>query len=308
MGTPEFAIPCLEALIDNYEVCGVVTQPDKPKGRGYVLTPPAIKVCALEHGIPVYQPETLKDGAFSETLNALAPDVIVVVAYGKILPSYVLDYPRLGCINVHGSLLPEYRGAAPMQRAIIDGKQQTGVTTMYMARGLDTGDMLEKSVCDITVDDNFESIHDKLSILGSKLIISTLNKLEKGEITPVPQDEGASTYAEKIDKSDCIIDFNCTVKCIHDRIRGLSPFPLSFAYLKSKMIKFVSSVIISEKAPSVPCGTVISASGSLIEIACQDGVIGISTLLPEGKKRMSAEDFIRGRQISAGDIFTSEKN
>lgn len=307
MGTPEFALPCLVALRDNFEVVGVVTQPDKPKGRGYVLTPPPVKVFALEHSIPVYQPETLKNGAFEDELRAIAPDVIVVVAYGKILPKYVLDFPRYGCINVHGSLLPEYRGAAPMQRAIIEGKSVTGVTTMYMAEGLDTGDMLEIAKTPIDINDNFESIHDKLSMLGASLIVSTLTKLEKGLITPTPQDHSKSTYAAKIEKSDCLIDFNKPVKEIHDRIRGLSPFPLSYSFMNGKMIKFVSSVIVSETKCDHSCGTVVSLNDGRIDIACADGIIGITALLPEGKSRMRAADFIRGRRITEGELFTSSK-
>ena len=307
MGTPDFALPCLKALIERYDVTAVVTQPDKPRGRGYVLTPPPVKAFAMENGITVYQPETLKDGAFEDMLREIDPDAIVVVAYGKILPAYILDYPKYGCINVHGSLLPEYRGAAPMQRAIIDGKAVTGVTTMYMAKGLDTGDMLEKLECDIEIDDNFETVHDKLACLGARLIISTLSKLESGSIIAEKQDDSLATYAAKIEKCDCVIDFSADVRSIHNRIRGLSPFPLSFAYLGSKMIKFISSEIVSTVRTDEAPGTVLSLDNKRIDISCGDGVIGISFLLPEGKKRMSADDFIRGRQISKGDIFTSDK-
>ena len=180
MGTPDFAVLPFRVLTENFDVVGVVTQPDKPKGRHMTLTPPAVKVAAMEKNIPVFQPTTLKDGAFQEVLDQLTPDVIVVVAYGKILPKYILDYPKYGCVNLHGSLLPKYRGAAPMQRALIDGEKETGVTTMCMAEGLDTGDMLEIATTPITEEDNFETIHDRLSEMGASLLLSTLHKLKEG--------------------------------------------------------------------------------------------------------------------------------
>ncbi len=308
MGTPEFAIPCLEALCDSFTVTAVVTQPDKPKGRGYVLTPPPVKVYAKSRNIQVFQPETLKNEAFLDTLKMLQPDVIVVVAYGKILPSYILNYPKYGCINVHGSLLPKYRGAAPMQRVLIDGELETGVTTMYMAEGLDTGDMLEKHICPIEENDNFESIHDKLSLLGSKAIISTLKALEKGELVPKKQDDSLSSYAQKIEKSDCIVNFDSDVNTVHNQIRGLSPFPLAFAYLNGRMIKFISSEIVKQKKSSASCGTVVGIENKRLEIACKNGIIAITALLPEGKKRMTADDFIRGRGVALGDIFVPDKD
>ena len=306
MGTPDFALPCLDALNSRYGVAAVVTQPDKPKGRGYILTPSPVKVYAAEHGIPVYQPQTLRGGAFENELREIDPDIIVVAAFGQILPEYVLNYPEYGCINIHGSLLPEYRGAAPMQRAIIDGKKQTGITTMYMAKGLDTGDMLEKAVIDIEDEDSFESIHDKLATLGAKLILSTIEKLINGEISPEKQDDSKATYASKIEKSDCLVDFSKSARQIHDLIRGLSPFPLAYSDLNGRIIKFVRSKITDMKCEG-PCGTVLSIDGGLIVIACGEGAIGISALLPEGKSRMSAADFIRGRQIAPGDRFGSDK-
>lgn len=307
MGTPDFAVPALKELCNSFEVAAVMTQPDKPKGRGYVMTPPPVKEFALSKNIPVYQPETLKNDAILPLLKEIDPDVIVVVAYGKILPPYILSFPKYGCINIHGSLLPEYRGAAPMQRAIIDGKEKTGITTMFMAEGLDTGDILETVETPIHYSDNFESIHDRLATLGAELIVSTLNKLQSGEIIPIKQDDTKATYAAKIEKTDCLIDFSAPAKHIHNKIRGLSPIPLSFAYLNSKMIKFITSEIVSEKEPDAPAGTVLSIENKRIDIACSDGVIGITCLLPEGKSRMSAFDFINGRKINVGDIFTSEK-
>ena len=307
MGTPEFAVESFEALCREFTVVGAITQPDRPKGRGYTLTPPPVKVKAIELGIPVYQPETLKDGAIKELLDELSPDLIAVVAYGKILPTYVLDFPRYGCINLHGSLLPKYRGAAPMQRAIIEGEKETGVTTMYMAQGLDTGDMLEKAVVDIKENDNFEDIHDRLASIGALLLVSTVRKLEKGEIVPEKQNDSLSTYAAKIEKSDCLLDFSKSAGEIHDLIRGLSPIPLSFAYLNGKMIKIKSSRLLENENTHGKLGEVISAGALGIEVACGRGKILITEVVPEGKKAMSASAFVNGRGVSCGDIFISSK-
>ena len=305
MGTPDFAVPTLDALVKGgYEVIGAVTQPDKPKGRGYQLMPPPVKVYALENNIPVYQPATLRGEEFAELLSAIDPEVIVVVAYGKILPLNVLEYPKYGCVNVHGSLLPEYRGAAPMQRAIIDGKRETGITTMLMAAGLDTGDMLLKETVEIGEDDNFEDIHDRLASVGASLLIKTLEGLEAGEITPEVQDDSKSTYAAKIEKSDCAIDFSLDAKTLHDKIRGLSPIPLSFTHTPDgKLLKIAKSKLFdAEKTPKCLPGTVIEV-GEDIKVACGKGVISLLTVLPEGKGRMSAADFVRGRKINVGDVL-----
>lgn len=307
MGTPDFAVNSFLALCREFSVVGVITQPDKPKGRGYTLTPPPVKVEAEKLSIPVYQPETLKDGAIKDLLNELSPDLIAVVAYGKILPSYVLDYPRYGCINLHGSLLPKYRGAAPMQRAIIDGETITGVTTMYMAKGLDTGDMLEKVTVAIGENDNFEDIHDRLASVGAELLVSTVKKLERGEIIPEKQDDSLSTYAAKIEKTDCIIDFSKSAQGIHDLVRGLSPIPLSFAYLNGKMLKIKSSKIIEKDGVYGKAGEILSADGKGIAVACGKGIIQITDLIPEGKRAMTAAAFVNGRSIFAGDILTSSK-
>ncbi len=307
MGTPDFAVNSFTALCREFSVVGVITQPDKPKGRGYTLTPPPVKVEAERLNIPVYQPETLKDNAIKDLLDELSPDLIAVVAYGKILPSYVLDYPKYGCINLHGSLLPKYRGAAPMQRAIIDGEKITGVTTMYMAQGLDTGDMLEKVTVEIGENDNFEDIHDRLASVGAELLVSTVKKLEKGEIIPEKQDDALSTYAQKIEKSDCVIDFTKSAQRAHDLIRGLSPIPLSFAYLNGKMLKIRSSEILENDGVFGKAGEVISADAKGISVACQSGKILIKEVIPEGKKAMSATAFVNGRGVSVGDILTSNR-
>ena len=304
MGTPDFACFSLSALLQSpHRVTAVVTQPDKPRGRGYTLTPPPVKVAALEAGIPVYQPTTLRDDDFASLLAEIDPDVIVVVAYGKILPQNVLDYPKYGCINVHGSLLPQYRGAAPMQRAIIDGCATTGITTMYMAAGLDTGDMLLREDCPITDEDNFETIHDKLGALGADMIVRTLDGLADGTLTRVPQNEAEATYAAKILKDDCAVSFDNDARTVHNLIRGLSPIPLSFTHTPDgKLLKLVAAKINDENTPHDCPGKVIALNDG-ITVACRRGSLTVLQVLPEGKGRMSAADFIRGRKIALGDIL-----
>ena len=306
MGTPDFAIPSLRELIDaGEEVVGVVTQPDKPRGRGYELQPTPVKAFALSRGLEVYQPDTLRSEEFMELLEKLAPELIAVTAYGKILPESVLNFPKYGCINVHGSLLPEYRGAAPMQRAIIDGKSETGVTIMYMAKGLDTGDMLLVEKCPINDTDNFENIHDRLSEMGAKALVKAVRDIEAGRAVRVKQDDALATYAAKIEKSDCAIDFSRRAKEVHDLIRGLSPIPLSFTKTPDgKLLKILESrVVDNEKVLGAP-GEVISL-GEDITVACGKGAVSVLRVLPEGKGRMSAADFVRGRKINVGDILLS---
>lgn len=304
MGTPDYALFSLKALYEaGEEIIGVVTQPDKPKGRGYTLTPPPVKVYALEKNIPVYQPTTLKDGAFAEELAALAPEMIVVVAFGKILPKYVLDYPKYGCINIHGSLLPKYRGAAPMQRAIMEGETVSGVTSMYMAEGLDTGDMLLKEEVAITEEDNFESVHDKLGEAGARVLLRTVEAAKRGELHPEQQDDTLATYAAKIDKAECRIDFSADVKVLHDRIRGLSPFPLAFTTLPSgKMLKILRTKY-ERQAHAEEYGKVLRADKNGIAVAACGGILVIEVATPEGKKAQSAADLVNGRQISVGDVL-----
>lgn len=304
MGTPEYALFSLKALVEAGEtIIGAVTQPDKPKGRGYELCPPPVKVFAIEHNIPVFQPQTFKNGAFDEELKALAPDLIVVVAYGKILPQSVLDLPKYGCINVHGSLLPAYRGAAPMQRAIMEGMRETGVTTMQMAAGLDTGDMLVSVKVPIGENDNFEDIHDKLGAAGAQALLETIARLRAGTLTPIPQDDTLATYAAKIEKGDCVLDFSKNARALHDQIRGLSPFPLAFTRTPDgKLLKVLESRVGDKKAPNgVEIGTVLALENT-VTVACGDGTtLELLRVLPEGKGRMSAADYIRGRRLCVGD-------
>lgn len=303
MGTPDFALFSLRAMVEAGEdLIGVVTQPDQPKGRGYVLTPPPVKVYAEEKGIPVFQPATLRDDAFYDLLCRLDPDLIVVTAYGKILPARVLEYPRYGCVNVHGSLLPEYRGAAPMQRAIMEGKKVTGVTTMQMDVGLDTGDMLMAGEVPILPDDNFETIHDKMGVCGAKVLTDTLNALRAGTLTRKKQDESKATYAAKIEKSDCVLDFSGSAQALHDQIRGLSPIPLAFTHTPDgKLLKVVSAEVVSRDGSAAPAGTVLSLTGGKVTVACGSGTIALLSVLPEGKGKMTAAAWINGRKIAVGD-------
>lgn len=304
MGTPEISAICLKRLIeDGHDVKAVVTREDKPRGRGNVMTPTPTKVLALENSIPVYEPKTLKDEAFLSVLKEVDPELIVVVAYGKILPKDVLDYPKYGCINLHVSLLPKYRGAAPMQRAIIDGESETGVTVMYMNEGLDTGDIISVEKFPIGAEDNFEHIHDRSALVGGKLLSDTIVKMEKGESTRTPQDDSLATYAAKIEKSDCKIDFSKTSSEIDCMIRGVTPIPGAFAYLNGKMLKIVKAVPVDKKGG---IGEVISTDGvgeGAFVVACGSGALRVTQVIPEGKGKMSAGDFIRGRKINVGDVL-----
>lgn len=307
MGTPDFARDLLLAVADaGHEIVGVVTQPDKPKGRGYELTPPPVKVAALERGYTVYQPDTLRDGAFLSTLEELCPDIIVVAAYGKILPKYVLEFPKFGCINSHASLLPEYRGAAPIQRAIIDGKKETGITVMKMEEGLDTGDMILCEKTEITDDETFETLHDKLAAISCKVVCEALGKIENGTAKSEKQDDARSTYAQKITKADCKIDFSRTADEISCQVRGLSPFPLSFTKLPDgRMIKFISAHKAGGYTEAKP-GTIVSLENGF-EVACgKNTKLHVTAVLPEGKGRMKAEDFVHGRRIALGDMLKWE--
>jgi methionyl-tRNA formyltransferase len=251
-------------------------------------------------GLPVYQPETLRDEAFASLLAELDPEMIVVAAYGKILPKNVLDYPKYGCINVHGSLLPKYRGAAPIQRAIIDGERETGVTIMYMAEGLDTGDMVYKTVIPITEDDNFETLFDKMAASGAEALLTAIPMIVNGTVTPEQQDDSLSTYAAKIEKADCALDFTKSAREIHNRIRGLSPFPLASTVRGSTVLKLVRSAL-TDRTAAKEAGTLIADNGRLF-VVCGDGqCLEILELLPAGKKRMSAADYLRGNRIADGE-------
>ena len=305
MGTPDFALFSLKALVESGEdVIGVVTQTDKPKGRKAILTPPPVKVYAMERGIPVYQPKTLRGEEFEALLKQIDPEMIVVTAFGKILPQNVLDYPKYGCVNVHGSLLPEYRGAAPMQRAVIDGKRETGITTIYMDAGIDTGDMLLTGVVTVEENDNFEAVHDKLGECSAQVLRDTLQAIREGTVTRTKQDDSRATYAAKIENADCVLDFSKSAWEVHNRIRGLSPIPLAFARTPDgKMLKVIDSAVAERSTPHARVGEVLSLANGRITVACGEGSVELLTVLPEGKKRMTAADFINGRKLQVGDLL-----
>ena len=306
MGTPEIAMTALKALIDDgHNVCAVVTREDKPRGRGNVMTPTPVKVLATENGIPVYTPATLRDEAFENILKECDPELIAVVAYGKILPKSVLDYPKHGCVNLHVSLLPKYRGAAPMQRAIMNGETKTGVTVMYMDVGLDTGDIITAEEFPISDTDDFEAIHDRSADIGSRLLSRTIFDIEAGRAARTPQDHSLATYAEKIEKEDCKIDFSIDARTCQCRARGVTPIPGAFCYQKGKMLK-VTECSVVDKTFNVPAGTVVEAIGQgtgYITVACAVGAVKITKLKPEGKGVMTAGDYIRGRKIEVGEVL-----
>ena len=296
MGTPDFAVACLNGIIDSgHDVCAVFTQPDKPRGRKMVMTPPDVKVCALEHNIPVYQPTTFKDGKALEIIKEYNPDVIVVAAYGKILPKDVIDYPKYGCINIHGSILPKYRGAAPIQWSVINGDKETGITTMQMNEGLDTGDILLIEKTPISLDDTAESVFDRLADIGSKLIVETLDKAEKGELNPVKQNEEESSYAPMLDKNISLIDFNKDALTVHNLIRGLYSWPIAHTFLNGKKLKVFKSAVSDKRGKA---GEVLSLSP--LTIACGEKSVEILELQLEGKKRMDYKSFLLGHPIECG--------
>ncbi len=302
MGTPDFAAVSLEALAKSgHEICGVFSQPDKPVGRHFTLTPTPVKVTALNYGYKVFQPETLRDKAALPILEELEPELIVVAAYGRKLPSYILDYPKYGCINVHASLLPKYRGAAPINFCLINGEKETGVTIMYMAEGIDTGDMIDKVSTPITDEDNAETIHDRLADLGGKLLLKVIEDLEKGTAVRTPQNHNEHTYAPMIHKEDCKIDFkNKTAREVFNFVRGLSPFPTAYTVINGKNYKVYSCKVAKESGTS---GEVICADPKKgFIIACKEGAIEILEILPQGKKKMDAKSFLLGRAVKEGDI------
>lgn len=304
MGTPDFALECLRAVYanPNAELVGVVTQPDKPKGRGMKMIPPPVKVFANENSIPVYQPVTLKDGAFEEELKRLDPEMIIVAAYGKILPAYVIDYPKYGCINAHASILPRHRGAAPINRAIMEGDKITGVTAMYMDYGLDTGDMILTLTTPITEEDDVASLHDKLAALGGEAMSRVIDMTKDGTVTRTPQPEDGASYAAKITKDDCKLDLTMCADDICCQIRGLYPSALTHTP-DGKLLKITSAHKGCECC-NEPAGTVVSVDGGEITVACGDGVVCFTGVIPEGKSRMSAADYIRGRKITKGDVLS----
>ena len=302
MGTPEIASSVLEAVAQTgEEIAAVVTQPDKPKGRGYNMTPPPVKVTAERLGIAVSQPDKIRTEEFARYLDEIDPELIVVVAYGKILPKFVLDKPRYGCVNAHASLLPKYRGAAPIQRAIMDGERETGVTAMYMDEGLDTGDMILTRRVEIADGDDFFDVHDKLAKAASEAIVETIKRIKDGTVTRTPQPDGA-TYAHKIEDADMVIDFSCDAKRVYDKIRALTPF----AYTKTpdgKRLRIIAGEYDAVDDVGGECGQILSTSGGKIAVRCGSGTLYITKCQPEGKRAMGAADLVNGRRIKTGDIL-----
>ena len=300
MGTPDFAVPSLQALLDaGHEVCAVYTQPDKPQGRKQVLTAPPVKELALQRGIPVYQPATLKNEDEQAKLRALAPEVIIVVAYGKLLPKAVLDIPPRGCINVHGSLLPRWRGAAPIQWSIIAGDQKAGVTTMQMAEGLDTGDMLLTYETKIGARETAGELFDRLAQAGAALLVETLEKLDS--ITPRPQDDSQSCYAHMLDKQMAVIDWTKSAREIDCLIRGLSPWPIALTTLAGARLK----IYAAEPVPGTgkPGEVLESDPKKGLTVACGAGALALHEVQLVGGKRMKSADFLRGHAIDKGTML-----
>lgn len=298
MGTPDFAAASLEALIkENYEIAAVYTQPDKPKGRGMEMSFSPVKELALQHGLPVYQPVKMRDGAVLGQIKDLAPDILVVVAYGRILPDDILAVPKYGAVNVHGSLLPRYRGAAPIQWAVLNGDKTTGVTTMYLASEMDAGDMIYKTETEIGEYETAGELFDRLMVLGAELLIKTLRAIENGTAPRIPQNPDEATHVTMLDKSICPIDWNRTPREVLKHIYGLRPWPVATMELEGKSYKVFAADYTGTKTDKAP-GSVVSAGDRGLEIACAAGeTLLVTELQAPGKKRMSAGDFLRGHRI-----------
>lgn len=305
MGTPDFACPTLQKLLDRGEnIVAVVTQPDRPKGRGQRLLPPPVKELAEKHGIPVYQPLKVRDPAFVEIIRGLEPDVVIVVAFGQILPKALLDIPPHGCINVHASLLPRYRGAAPLNWCIINGEVETGVTTMLMDVGLDTGDMLLTRKTALDENEDIQSLHDRMSAMGADLLAETLDRLMAGDLVPQPQDDDASCYAPMLKKEDGIINWQADARMIHNQVRGLAVWPGASTVAGNQVLKiFRTSIGDGSGEP----GTVLQATKGCLEVACGSGSLFLRELQLAGKKRLDCASFLAGYPISVGTLLGAGK-
>lgn len=307
MGTPDFAAGALEALIKaGHEITAVVTQPDRAKGRSKELLPSPVKVCALEHGIPVMQPRKIKTPEGVEELKRYPADIYIVAAFGQILSREILDIPRFGCLNIHASLLPRYRGASPIQHVIIDGEKKTGITIIQMDTGIDTGDMLYKKEIEIAPDDNYETLHDKLMLLGGEAIVEALALLEAGKLTPEKQDDSASCYASLIEKNMGEIDFSKSAVAIDRLIRGLTPWPSAYTFYQGKQLKIWKALpAVTEKALGRMPGEILKVDKESVTVSTGEGSLKILELQLEGKKRMSAHDFLLGIRMTPGDMLGS---
>ena len=297
MGTPDIAATCLNKIIaGGANVVGVYTQPDRPKNRGMKLAFSPVKETALAHNIPVYQPESFREEETVAQLRALAPDVIAVVAYGRILPQRVLDIPQKGCINIHASLLPAYRGSAPYQWAVLDGLTQTGVTAMYLCREMDAGDIIDTAKTAIGPNETAGELLDRLAVLGAELLHKTLGAIESGTVRSVPQDHSKATYAPMLDKTMCPIDWNKTVRQVHDHVRGMNPWPVATMELQGKRFKVYETVVLEEDSREEP-GKVLGLSKTGLKMACGQGTLEVRVLQAEGGKRMAAADYFRGHPL-----------
>jgi methionyl-tRNA formyltransferase len=301
MGTPDFACPTLQKLIEHGEnLVAVVTQPDRPKGRGQHLMPPPVKELALRHEIPVYQPLKVRDPAFVDIIRELKPDVVVVVAFGQILPKALLDIPPHGCINVHASLLPRYRGAAPLNWCIINGETETGVTTMLMDVGLDTGPMLLTRTTALDENEDITSLHDRMSVMGAELLIETLDRLASGEVVPQQQDDAETCYAAMLKKEDGLIDWEIDARSIHNQIRGLAVWPGAFSYVADQTLKIYRTRIADGSGQP---GVVLKSAKGQLEVACLSGSLMIEELQLSGKKRLDIGSFLAGFPIPEGTLL-----
>ncbi len=304
MGTPDFAVPCLKELINsNYEIATVITQPDRPKGRGQKLMPPPVKEEAVKHNIEVLQPERIRDTQFIKQISELNPDIIVVVAFGQILPKAILDIPKYGCINVHASLLPRYRGAAPINWCIINGEKTTGITTMYMDEGLDTGDIILKREIPILNSENAQQLHDKLSILGATLLVETIDQLIKGTSVRISQDHNQSTYAPMLSKTLGKIDWGMNSLSIKNLIRGVTPWPGAYTSYLNKTVKIFSAEALDDETENKKHGIICKVAHDHFLISCGKGTLSIEEIQFENEKRMSVEAYLRGHNIEEGQIL-----
>lgn len=303
MGTPDFAVYSLKALLTKHEVVAVVTQPDKPKGRGKKMQFTPVKELALEHGIEVLQPEKVREPEVVEKLRSYGADLIAVTAFGQLLPESILNMPKYGCINVHGSLLPEYRGAAPMQRAIIDGKKVTGITTMFMAKGMDTGDMLLKKEVEILPTDNFETLHDKMAEAGAELLLETIAGLEAGTIERIPQDDAKATHAPMIHKETGHIDWSKQGQQIIDLMRGLHPGPGAYAIYEEEPLKMFWAETAEGNYPDAAYGEIVEVTKKDFAVKCGDGVLRIKEVQARGGKKMAADAYLRGHAMHEGVLL-----
>ena len=307
MGTPRFSLPSLQILIDRAEsILGVVTQPDRPSGRGQQVVEPPVKNFAARQGLPVYQPRKVKEEQFIKQVQALAPDLIVVVAFGQILPRALLDIPLLGCVNVHASLLPAYRGAAPINWVLINGENVTGVTIMALDEGMDTGDILLQKPVSILPDDTAATLHDRLAASGAALLGAALEQLGEGRWTRIAQDHARATYAPLMKKEDGRIQWSKSAHEIHNQVRGMNPWPGCFTFFRGKQLKIYHTEVFADKTGDVP-GKITAVGDRGVEVATASGTLLIQELQLEGKKKMPAGEFIKGQEIKAGEEFTSQR-